>query len=90
MADDMPSRCWWVFPVMFALFLIAVPAVDLALSEPSLDESRGARCQLHANPAVGSEPMLPAAAPVAEPFLPLEPSDHLPLIGPSIFIPPRI
>lgn len=76
---------------VLALFLlVAVPFLDLAWNEPQLGQSDDARCQLHANPPIGAEPMSLEVALVAEPFLPLVPPDRVPLIGASIFVPPRV
>lgn len=84
-----PAR-WSILSAIFGLLLIAAPVVDLALNEPTLNESQGARCHLHANPAIRCAPTALAVALLAAPFLPPEPSDRLPLIGSSIFIPPRV
>jgi len=73
-----------------ALLLLVTPALDLAWNEPAADEGQGARCQLHANPVVTFQPVAPVIALAAELPLPFELPDPVPLLGPSIFVPPRV
>jgi hypothetical protein len=80
------QRAGWTLAIVL---LIIVPALDLAWNEPALDENQGARCQLHANPGVTLQPHSPVVALAAGLIGPSQACDHFPLIGPSIFIPPR-
>ena len=73
-----------------ALLLLVTPALDLAWNEPAADESQGARCQLHATPAVPFEVVYLAVALRIELLPPLDLPDRSPLVGRSIFIPPRL
>lgn len=73
-----------------ALLLLVTPALDLAWNEPAADESQGGRCQLHANPVVALQPVAPVVALASGLLLPFEPPDPVPLLGPSIFVPPRV
>ncbi len=75
--------------VALIVLLLAVPALDLGWNEPTLDETQGARCQLHANPVMGCQPASPVVTLIADPLVPLEPPDRPPLLGRPIFIPPR-
>lgn len=85
--DSRPiRRVGWVLAI---LLLVVAPVLDLAWNEPTLDEGRGMRCQLHANPVMALEPLSPLVALPAELLLPFEPLDRLPLVSPLIFIPPR-
>lgn len=72
---------------VIVLLLVLVPALDLAWIEPTLDQ--GGRCQLHANPAVAVGPPALIARSFAEPLLPSASAPRLPLLGSSVFIPPR-
>ena len=69
------------------LLLVFVPALDLAGVEPTFDQ--GGRCQLHANPAVVIRPASLIVSTSAKLPLVLPPLPRLPLLGSSIFIPPR-
>ncbi|MBI3327263.1 MAG: hypothetical protein HYZ81_11250 [Nitrospinae bacterium] len=73
----------------FIILLVVLPALDLAWNEPVLDQPPGARCQLHATPAVACEPVGLVLGLAAELLLPFEALDHFPMVSPSIFIPPR-
>jgi hypothetical protein len=85
MKRDAPRVVW----ALAILLLVVAPVLDLAWNEPALDEGQGMRCQLHANPVMALEPLSPLVALAAELFLSFEPLDRFPLIGHSIFIPPR-
>lgn len=88
----LPDNSGIVRRLMWALaapLLVVTPALDLAWNEPALDESQGARCQLHANPGVALQPVAPVVARASELLFPFEPPDRVPLVGPSIFVPPR-
>ncbi len=78
-----------VLALLAVLLLAGAPVIDLAWSEPGLDESQAARCHLHANPGIASETPSCLAPLVVE--LP-GPSGSLPRLHPissSIFVPPR-
>ena len=75
--------------VALIVLLLVVPALDLAWNEPALDETQSTRCQLHANPVMGGQPASPVVTLIADLLLPLESPDRLPLLGCSIFVPPR-
>ena len=75
--------------VALIVLLLAAPALDLAWNEPVLNEAQSPHCQLHANPAMACEPASRVVTPIADLLLPLEPPDRLPLLGRSIFVPPR-
>lgn len=80
-------RAFWT---LIIILLAVMPVLDLAWNEPTLDQRQGARCQLHANPAAAFEPVCLVVVLAAGLFLPFEPFDRSPLMGPSIFIPPRL
>lgn len=81
------KRAVWAFIV---ILLVMAPVLDLAWNEPALDQSPGARCQLHATPAVASEPAYLVVALAIEWLLPFKSLDRSPLVSASIFIPPRV
>lgn len=81
------QRLLWL---LAAALLVVAPALDLAWNEPAADESQGARCQLHANPVVALQPVAPVVVLASGPLLPFEPLGRVPLVGSSIFVPPRV
>jgi hypothetical protein len=71
------------------LLLTVAPALDLAWNEPTLDQSPGARCPLHATPGVICQPAGLIVVLAVERLLPDDVLDRLRLAGAPIFIPPR-
>lgn len=76
-----------LFCALVALLLVVAPALDLAWHEPALD---GAPCQLQANPGVALPPVSPVVTCAAEWLLPVDGPGRVPLMGASIFVPPRV
>lgn len=70
--------------------LIAVPFLDLAWNEPVLDQGQGVWCQLHANPGAALEPAPLLVTPSAALLPSTHAVQHFPLLGCSIFVPPRV
>jgi len=62
---------------LVAVFLVVAPAFE------------GARCPLHANPALTAQPLSPAPAFGLRALVVVEPLVRPSLVPPSIFIPPR-
>lgn len=79
-----------VFLATLAFLLLVVPALDLAWSEPTLDEGQGVRCHLHANPVLSSEALAGFVWPAGDLLLPFDSPIRLLPIAFSIFIPPRL
>jgi len=71
------------------LLLVVVPVLDLAWSEPRLDGSQGAGCQLHANPGVAFDSVSCSVSPPTASLSSSDAPTYLSLLGSSIFIPPR-
>jgi hypothetical protein len=76
--------------VAIVILLTLAPVLDLAWNEPVIDGSQEARCLLHATPAAIFAPVAAMLLVAAEVVSPVEWHDCLPLIGPSIFLPPRL
>jgi len=79
-----------VFWMLIIVLLVVAPMLDFVWNEPMLDQRQGARCQLHATPAVPFEVVYLAVALRIELLPPLDLPDRSPLVGRSIFIPPRL
>ena len=73
----------------FLLLLVVVPVADFAWTEPGLDGSHGVWCQLHANPGLAVEPESVFVERSAILPVPDCPAHYVPLLGSSIFVPPR-
>lgn len=74
---------------LVAVFLVVAPAFDYGWAEPRLTDGPGARCPLHANPALTAQPLSPAPAFGLRALVVVEPLVRPSLVPPSIFIPPR-
>jgi len=72
------------------MLLVAAPALHLAGNEPTFDPSQGARCQVHLIPGMACEAVCLIVVLAAEPVRPFEAPARFPLVGASIFIPPRL
>lgn len=80
---------WRVVSALVTFLLLVVPLLDFAWNEPTLDESQGARCQLHSNPGIVLNPVSVVQL-SGEPLSQFESPSRLLFIPASIFVPPRV